>query len=243
MKRLVNNCVLIFLPGMRVRAVVRVTESDAEVNPSAGPCEPGWVHCEPGDLGTVSYMGEFGPTVYFDRSGTGTLCDPLEVELVIPEAESARGIPFPQANTVSVVMDTVFYVSIDVNTAEALWPHLGMVKREAQYYADAAAYLGFLTKQGTRYGLTESGQHLVDADDSTTRGLLLAGMSCAPGVRLGITYVRKHGELPALSLVEQWVKRCGDVGGTTLGRRAGSLVAWLTWALDGCVDEADCYAP
>ena len=239
----VNPYAITFVPGMRVRAVVRITEADEPHDPATGPCETGWLHCERGELGTVSYMGEFGPTVFFDRSGTGTLCDYTEVELVVEEDAGTSNVPFPQANKLDTIANTVLYVACGVTTAARIAPHLPMDVREGRYYADAARYLGFLEKSGLQYELTPSGRLLADADEATTRALLIAAMSAAPGVALGMQYLRERNELPSLVQVLAWVERFAGVSGETRTRRAKSLLSWLKWALDGCVDEVDCYAP
>ena len=62
--------------GEVVRAVVTITESDFN-----GAAE--WIHARPGDLGIVVDV-EDGVTVRFQRSGTATLVDELDV---IPTAE------------------------------------------------------------------------------------------------------------------------------------------------------------
>jgi len=82
--------------GTRVRATTRIVEEDAQPNPDAGPCEPGWVHANEGDVGEVVFVEpdytvigddgkmekEEGPavTVRFDHTETATLVFPNEVE-------------------------------------------------------------------------------------------------------------------------------------------------------------------
>jgi len=73
--------------GQLVTARCRIVEDDVEPDADAGPCEPGWVHSEPGDLGRVIDAEVFDdgaclPTVRFERTGTATLCGPREIALV-----------------------------------------------------------------------------------------------------------------------------------------------------------------
>jgi len=67
-------------PQGRVVAVRRITEEDAQPNRQAEPCEPGWVHAEPGDEGVVMHTSAQGAqTVRFIRSGTAITCYPDEI--------------------------------------------------------------------------------------------------------------------------------------------------------------------
>lgn len=78
-----------FEPGMLVVARRRITEDDADPDPNAEPLEPGWVHCEPGDVGVVEAVHDFQhghPDVLFFRAGTLTLCFQYEVVPVVFEA-------------------------------------------------------------------------------------------------------------------------------------------------------------
>lgn len=73
----------VYEKGDTVLARVRIVEDDAAPDPTAGRCETGWVHCEPGDTGWVEYVAVGGlPTVRFHRMGTATICNRQEIERV-----------------------------------------------------------------------------------------------------------------------------------------------------------------
>jgi hypothetical protein len=93
-----------FIRGARVRALKVVTEGGGDTPPdrskTLGHFFLGYVHAEPGELGTVvetdfpqeildQDTGEVAsldtvPTVRFDRTGTATIVGPDEIELVEP---------------------------------------------------------------------------------------------------------------------------------------------------------------
>jgi len=97
-----------FVRGARVRALKIVTEGGGDTPPdrsrtledNGGRFFPGYVHAEPGELGTVVETdypedvkdletGEITgrdtiPTVRFDRTGTATIVGEDEIELVEP---------------------------------------------------------------------------------------------------------------------------------------------------------------
>lgn len=77
-----------FHVGEPVIAVDVITECGNEgVDPDAGPCEPGWLHAEPGDRGWVEYVDASGyPTVRFERTRTATVVFPFEVAHIVPMA-------------------------------------------------------------------------------------------------------------------------------------------------------------
>ena len=72
--------------GDRVRARIRVLEEgpNSSYDPNAKSCTPGWLHAEPGELGTVVHADppQVWPTVRFDRTGTATCVIDEEVERV-----------------------------------------------------------------------------------------------------------------------------------------------------------------
>jgi hypothetical protein len=97
-----------YIRGTRVRALKVVTEAgpgeppdrSKTIKDNGGHFFPGYVHAEPGELGTVvetDYPQEVldqdtgeamsldtVPTVRFDRTGTATIVGPDEIELVEP---------------------------------------------------------------------------------------------------------------------------------------------------------------
>jgi hypothetical protein len=73
--------------GTRVRATRRIVENDTEPDKTASPCEGGWVHALPGDVGTVedetvTVDGLEFPTVRFDRTRTATAVFLYEIEVI-----------------------------------------------------------------------------------------------------------------------------------------------------------------
>lgn len=74
-----------FIEGQRVRAVGVITESGKEPDRTAKDLHnPGWVHAEAGELGTVELVDAGNgniATVRFDRTGTATIVLDKEIEL------------------------------------------------------------------------------------------------------------------------------------------------------------------
>lgn len=70
--------------GDRVKAIIQITENGKlPGDPSARPLDSGWIHAEPGDLGTVVHWHDgVWPTVKFDRTNTATCVTDKEIELV-----------------------------------------------------------------------------------------------------------------------------------------------------------------
>lgn len=68
----------------RVKAVIQITESGKlPGDPEAKPLDSGWIHAEPGELGTVVHSdGGFLPSVRFDRTGTVTCVRDDEIQEV-----------------------------------------------------------------------------------------------------------------------------------------------------------------
>lgn len=73
--------------GMRVKSIDIITEGgdgeapDFDAKTFVG--NPGFVHAEPGDMGTVEYVDDDGcPTIRFDKTGTATIVGDYEIEVV-----------------------------------------------------------------------------------------------------------------------------------------------------------------
>lgn len=93
--------------GQRVRALLTIVDSGENKigNPEAKFLDPEYIHAIKGDLGTVDCIDSDGfPTVFFDRTGTGTIVDDSEIEIV---ADDNNDQPFMSNLDVAQSVDLV----------------------------------------------------------------------------------------------------------------------------------------
>lgn len=71
--------------GGRVRASKQITEGGAIANPDATFPQPGYIHAERGDIGTIEHVESDGAyMVRFDHTGTSTVVLSYEIEIITP---------------------------------------------------------------------------------------------------------------------------------------------------------------
>lgn len=214
-----------FIPGMRVRAAIRITEADVPPNPAAGPCQAGWVHCQPGDLGEVILVVDAVPTVAFEPSGTATVCGPFEVIPVIPEAADPVA-PFPLDRDLARVVAVARAVATEPGEARSLAERLGLTEDEVRRAAWSAAFAGFVDLIGDALHPSESGQLLAHADDETARALFVGALHDLPAFSSGTAHVITHGALPRRSQVARWL---GAVDQPVDADAIDVVLGWLAW--------------
>src|SRR6266851_4538671 len=69
--------------------------------------------------------------------------------------------PFPQADDLSKVFDVTEILAAAPATKEEIAEQFGVDPRQGDYYANAAAWLGFVEKSGPQFALTKEGKKFV----------------------------------------------------------------------------------
>jgi hypothetical protein len=164
----------------------------------------------------------------------------VDIIKIKPEPE---GIPFPQANVFARVVDLLIQIhgfnprlsqeDIAINYAFKL--------RQAEYYADAARYLGLLQKddnkeQGIFYSMTEKGHNIME---KTTRNRNLALVECIIEKKLFNStfkiYLEKGGRMNKHNrdLIRQiLVNEQPKLSEKTIKRRSSTVFAWIKWIME-----------
>ena len=146
-------------------------------------------------------------------------------------------IPFPQANDMDKVIDTIQLIDIGVNTKVALTEFFEFGERQSYYYSDAARYLGFVEKRGQTFFLTEIGRDFLTLPARTQRTkAVFRQMLKRPSLRAALILLgERQFELAALSDKELAdiikVKSNSELSDATHIRRASTLRKWFKWLL------------
>lgn len=144
-------------------------------------------------------------------------------------------IPFPQANDMDKIVDTVQLIDLGVCTKAAIAEFFEFDERQSYYYTDAARYLGFVDKLQQSFVLTEAGQDFLTMPARTQRTKaifrqmlkrpsLRAALALIEGRDFDLTRVREE-ELAEI------IQQNTSLSGSTPLRRASTLRKWFKWLL------------
>ena len=156
-----------------------------------------------------------------------------EIELadIKPKGLVAYKQLVPQANDLNKVVELVFKVSEGINHYKDVAEHFGFDERQSSYYREAAEALGLVTRAEGRYHLTEVANQLVDLPVEKRNLFMVELVSDFDLIKRSLDTLRESGRLNRLQ-VEQLIKEGSHLSGSTIPRRAGSLMAWLKWIAD-----------
>jgi hypothetical protein len=148
----------------------------------------------------------------------------------LPEPD---GIPFPQANDLDKVADLVLLVEKDINTKPELADAFEFDERQADYYANAARYLGLIEKVGNEFQLTDSGREFLQIEALSSRTLFFVSqMLHSPTLRQVIQRLeQREMNVDRISNEEiaAIIETNTDLTGSTPARRASTVRSWLNW--------------
>ena len=136
--------------------------------------------------------------------------------------------PFPQADRLERVVDVVDAVARGTADQMNLALRWGFDPRQADYYANAAAYIGLLTRKGGEWSLTDEGVHLArlqGADDRRAHvaRCLLRRPALHEAARLSL---EDTSNLEARRF-EPVIRSHTKLSETTVARRALTVAAWM----------------
>ena len=164
---------------------------------------------------------------------------PTLAELVetTPALDDPPEIPFPQADDMRRVIDIVDAIGSGLSGRTSLASRYGFDGRQADYYANAAAYLGLLERSARTFQLSALGQRFLVAPLNQRHELLLRQIVARPVFRDVASHVAACGDSPGVEAVAEIVTRLTGLTEVTAVRRAKTVLSWFRWARQ--VAEAD----
>lgn len=173
--------------------------------------------------------------------------DQLSYQVVPANPPKDRGkfIPFPQADSFEKVMDLVDFIAAGPRTDTQISEKYGFVRRQADYYPNAAAYLGLVRKtpafDGEKLWTATSEARRLMALPLKERSLAFAEilLSLQP-IAETFQVWRRLGEQPSRDWVVQQLassplavqENGSKLGLTTISRRASTVVSWASWLVN-----------
>jgi hypothetical protein len=161
-------------------------------------------------------------------------------DLLEPRRRSQPGV-VPQADDFNRLVQFIEVLEAGVDRTGAIAEQVGFDKRQAQYYREAAEYLGLV--HPTTYWPSDAGRDLLRAGPQRRRELLARAVVNAWVLR----ELLDRGERITRSTIEAVIADTPGPGGrprysgTTVARRAKTIWAWLRWLADevGCFRSDD----
>lgn len=154
----------------------------------------------------------------------------LEALLETTSEQDAPNLPFPQADDLRRVVDVVDAVASGITTRAGLAARFDLNERQADYYANAAAFLGLIHRGSDGFEITSVGKKLVTACLSTRQLLLIRQILRRPVFRCAALTLCKTGKFPSREQISEWIEHSTRLRGDTLSRRATTVISWIRWA-------------
>ena len=171
--------------------------------------------------------------------------EPITMEDIIGIHKSSRptmkiGVPFPQADKMEKILELLDL--LDANelstTLEDIAEHFQFDRRQADYYSNAAKFLGYSDKKRGHVILTERGKRLLEMKYKEKHLDILKSMFEDVVIHKAFKQVIENGTLPR-QMVTEWLSNTYFRGGApeTPSRRSGTVVGWINWAIRISNDE------
>ena len=164
-----------------------------------------------------------------------SLLEMLEMTTSAPEP---KDVPFPQADTFERVINLCERLAPSPMSKEDIEECYGFDRRQADYYYNAAAYLGFAKKEsgrGSRVVLTPKGRHWTALPVAERIRYIVWCILCHEPFRRVLRVSLSHGTVPECEEIRNILidtnPSIGDVQGNTFARRASTVRHWTQWIM------------
>lgn len=153
-----------------------------------------------------------------------------EIELadIKPKGIVAYKDLIPQANDVNKIIELVFKVSEGVNNYRDVAEYFQFDERQSSYYREAAEALGLVIPKDGAYRLTDIGKELTQLPVEK-RNLFFAQLLTDFSLIKNALDILKESKTLKQSDIEKLIAQSSKLTGSTIPRRAGSLMSWLRW--------------
>ncbi|HAU3858904.1 TPA: hypothetical protein RGN14_002067 [Legionella pneumophila] len=140
-------------------------------------------------------------------------------------------IPFPQADDITKVIDTIDLISWGYNSKQSIAKFWQIDPRQADYYTNAASYLGFIYKKDNGcWNLTSKGNEFVNYPTTKRNYLLCSAILSKPVFNeIGTSYLDKGKIMPDKQSICDVLQNYVQLSGTTPPRRVQTIKSWIDY--------------
>lgn len=139
-------------------------------------------------------------------------------------------VPFPQADDMRKVVDVVDAVGKGCRTQDRIAALYDFNKRQADYYGNAATFLGLLEHGRGEFSLSSAGRAFLVSGLEKRNALVVSRLAALPVLRPALAWVVENNALPELDVVCEWIESSTRLTGATPRRRALTVLSWARWA-------------
>ena len=153
--------------------------------------------------------------------------------------ETLPGAPFPQADDLRKVIDVIDAVGSGTQDRTEIADKWNIDERQADYYGNAAIFLGLLSRTAGAFALSALGSEFVRCGLAERTVFLATRMASLPVFRTVLEHAVVRGTWPDQVLVAEWIAAATELTGATPLRRASTVLAWARWVVDGLNERSN----
>jgi hypothetical protein len=147
-------------------------------------------------------------------------------------------VPFPQADNFALICRMIERLNQADMTTDEVTAFTGYVPRQSDYFTNAGRFLGFIEKKKvgieTSYALTSNGKRLLTQSPYHQRIMLITAIIRHEPFTTLVREMIRTGVIPNIAHISTVLYQHHAHGkraltGSTIGRRAQTVQAWLEW--------------
>jgi hypothetical protein len=146
---------------------------------------------------------------------------------ITPNFQEPTDFPFPQADNILKVRDTIDLIASGLTTKNSLAEYWTIDSRQGDYYANAAACLGFIARSNGEWKLTDKGFIFRNSFPSLRNIQLAQSLFAHPVFNKVMAIYFETNDYPSKKQVGEIIQEFTTLRGTTPTRRASTVLAWL----------------
>jgi hypothetical protein len=136
----------------------------------------------------------------------------------------------PQADDVVKILDLPLAIADGVNNRYQLIKRYGFASRQADYYLEACETLGLIERHEGIYALTSDGKKYRQMDPAQQKLTIARKMLATPiAARVLAELIVSEKKTVSREDVEFIIEEYAGIAGTTVGRRAQTMMTWFQW--------------
>jgi len=137
--------------------------------------------------------------------------------------------PFPQANDLRKVRDVIDLIYCEINTKDTIADYWDLEPRQGDYYANAAAYLGYIEKEHGSWVLTEKGLSYVSLPTSKRKRTFILSILKRTVFYVLTKKMIESDSVPERNVIKDVILEYINVNEVTANRRASTVKSWLVF--------------
>ena len=141
--------------------------------------------------------------------------------------ETKGAPPFPQANDLRKVRDVIDLIYGEFNSKDTIAAYWDLEPRQGDYYANAAAYLGYIEKEHGRWALSEKGLSYVRLPTSKRKRAFILSILKRTVFYVLTKKMIETNSVPEVNIIRDVILEYININEVTAKRRASTVKSWL----------------